>query len=94
MAGAVQNELSSVENKRRFKFVLIAMLLVYGGATLFWMRTQPVADPLSGVWTGDWGTTPSHRNLVTVNLKWDGTSLTGTVNPGPHAVQFTNASFD
>jgi hypothetical protein len=31
---------------------------------------------------------------VTVNLKWDGTSLTGTVNPGPHAVQFTKASFD
>lgn len=94
VAAALQESISSVENKLRFKLVLMAMLLVYGSVTLFWIRTQTVADPLSGVWTGDWGTTPSHRNLVTVNLKWDGTSLTGTVNPGPHAVQFTKASFD
>jgi len=57
-------------------------------------RIQTVADPLSGIWTGDWGTTPSHRNSVTVNLKWDGTTLTGAINPGPHALQFTKASFD
>ena len=57
-------------------------------------RTATVADPLSGLWTGDWGTTPSHRNLVTVHLTWDGTTLTGVVNPGPHAVEFTKATFD
>lgn len=58
------------------------------------MRSKTVADPLSGVWTGDWGPTPSHRNSVTVNLKWDGTALQGAINPGPHAIQFTKASFD
>jgi len=73
---------------------LIALLLVYAGVMLVRLRPRTVVDPLSGIWTGDWGTTPSHRNAVTVNLKWDGTTLTGIANPGPHAVQFTKASFD
>ena len=58
------------------------------------LRSRSVKDPLSGIWTGDWGTTPSHRNPVTVKLEWDGTILRGTVNPGSSAVQFTKASFD
>jgi hypothetical protein len=82
------------EKKLRFKPFLIAFLLVCAGLMLVRLRTQTVADPLSGVWIGDWGTTPSHRNSVTVNLKWDSTTLTGIVNQGPHAVQFTKASFD
>jgi hypothetical protein len=58
------------------------------------MRTPQVIDPLSGIWVGDWGPTPSHRNSVTINLKWDGATLTGAVNPGPHAFRFKTASFD
>jgi len=73
---------------------LIVILLIGGGALLVRNRTTPAIDPLSGIWTGDWGPTPSHRNSVTVNLKWDGATLTGVVNPGPHAVQLTIASFD
>ncbi len=52
------------------------------------------ADPLSGTWTGDWGPSPTHRNPVTVELKWDGKNLTGTVNPGPDAVELKKATFD
>jgi hypothetical protein len=52
------------------------------------------ADPLSGTWTGDWGPTATHRNPVTVELKWDGKALTGVVNPGPQAVALLKASFD
>src|SRR5262249_19045541 len=51
-------------------------------------------DPLSGTWTGDWGPTPTHRNQVTVQLKWDGKALTGTVNPGPNAIQLQKSTFD
>jgi hypothetical protein len=36
-------------------------------------------DPLSGTWTGDWGPGPGDRNTVSVDLKWDGKALTGTV---------------
>ena len=41
-------------------------------------------DPLSGTWTGDWGPSPGDRNEVTVELKLDGGTLTGVVNPGPN----------
>ena len=51
-------------------------------------------DPLSGTWTGDWGPSPDDRNQVTVELKLDGKNLTGTVNPGPNAVQLLKATFD
>ncbi len=51
------------------------------------------ADPLSGTWTGDWGPNANDRNAVTVELKWDGTTLTGTVNPGPQAVPLSKASY-
>jgi hypothetical protein len=54
---------------------------------------QPAGD-LSGTWVGDWGPSPSDRNQVTVELKWDGTALSGTVNPGPNAVPLQKATFD
>lgn len=51
------------------------------------------ADPLSGTWTGEWGPNANDRNMVTLELKWDGTALTGTVNPGPEGVALTKASY-
>ena len=52
------------------------------------------SDPLSGTWVGDWGPSPDDRNQVTVELKWDGKKLTGTVNPGPNAVELQKTTFD
>src|SRR6266850_5051948 len=51
-------------------------------------------DPLSGTWTGDWGPSPGDRNPVTVQLKWDGKALTGTVNPGSDAITLQKSTFD
>ncbi len=51
-------------------------------------------DPLSGTWAGDWGPSPDDRNQVTVELKWDGKALTGTVNPGPNAVTIDKGTFN
>ena len=51
------------------------------------------ADPLSGTWKGDWGPSATDRNQVELDLKLDGTNLTGTVNPGPNAVMLTKGSF-
>ena len=31
---------------------------------------------------------------MTVQLKWDGKALTGTVNPGPDAIALQNSTFD
>ncbi len=52
------------------------------------------ADPLSGTWKGDWGPSPTDRNAVILELKWNGKTLTGTVNPGPEAIAIEKASFD
>jgi hypothetical protein len=54
------------------------------------------ADPLSGTWTGDWGPNAGDRNQVSVELKWDGKSLTGVVkslNPSRPDVPLTNSSY-
>jgi len=68
--------------------------LICMAACLLTATSVIAADPLSGTWTGDWGPSPTHRNPVTVELKWDGKNLTGTVNPGPDAVELKKASFD
>jgi hypothetical protein len=52
------------------------------------------ADPVTGTWSGDWGPTAEHRNNVTLELSWNGTTLNGTVNSGPSAIQLGSASFD
>ena len=52
------------------------------------------SDPLSGTWSGDWGPTATHRNQVTVQLCWNGSELTGIVNPDTDAIALTMASFD
>src|SRR5262245_29228485 len=52
------------------------------------------SDPLSGTWTGDWGPSARDRNDVTVEFKWDGKVLSGTVNPGPQAVALKNSTFN
>ena len=56
---------------------------------------QPVAaDPLSGQWVGEWGPSPARQTAVMLELKWDGTTLTGTVNPGRNAIELSKAAFD
>ena len=57
-------------------------------------QTAKGADPLTGSWAGDWGPSASDRNTVALDLKWDGKSLTGTVNPGPSAIEIKNSTFD
>ena len=56
---------------------------------------QPLAaDPLSGQWVGRWGPSANRQTDVMLELKWDGTTLTGTVNPGRNALELSKATFD
>jgi hypothetical protein len=50
--------------------------------------------PMSGVWVGDWGFSASERKRVVIVLEWEGTDLSGVINPGPNAVQVKLASAD
>jgi len=74
-----------------FQLICIAACLAIS-APVFAQKAG--ADPLSGTWVGDWGPSTWDRNQVTVDLKWDGKDLTGTVNPGPNAVLLIKATFD
>jgi len=55
---------------------------------------QQKTDALTGTWKGDWGSSPTDRNAVVVELKWNGKTLTGVVNPGPDSIPIEKASFD
>jgi hypothetical protein len=50
--------------------------------------------PLTGTWYGDFGPTRAQRNDLTVVMKWDGSTTTGIVNPGPSAVPIKTARLD
>jgi hypothetical protein len=73
------------------KLVILAAFLA-AGFSVFSLHAAD--DPLTGTWVGDWGPSDWDRNQVTVELKWDGKNLTGTVNPGPNAVELKKTTFD
>ncbi len=76
--------------KKLYALSLAASLVLAASA----FAQKSGSDPLSGTWVGDWGPSAADRNQVTVELKWDGKALTGTVNPGPNAVPLQKATFD
>jgi len=76
---------------KTLKIAFLTAFLVTGVAVL---ALNAADDPLSGTWIGDWGPSAADRNQATVELKWDGKNLTGTVNPGANAVELVKATFD
>src|SRR5262245_11815936 len=70
-----------------FAFIVIALAVLS-------LTAHSVEDPLTGRWTGNWGPTPSHRHAVVLELKWDGKTLKGTINPGANAFKLQRVSFD
>jgi hypothetical protein len=41
--------------------------------------------PLTGTFTGDWGTGKGPRNHITLVMNWDGEKVAGVINPGPNS---------
>ena len=50
--------------------------------------------PLKGSWSGDWGPSADDRRRLLLLLDWDGSAVTGTINPGPNAVPIAAATLD
>ena len=69
----------------RLKIGFAGLLLMFLLSCIHPAIAQQSADPLTGTWKGDWGPSATDRNSVTIELKWNGKTLTGTVNPGPDA---------
>jgi hypothetical protein len=52
--------------------------------------------PLSGTWSGNWGTSAKEadRNHTTLVLSWDGKTVQGLVDPGPDSAKVRVATLD
>lgn len=50
--------------------------------------------PLTGTWSGDWGTGASQRTAITIVLNWDGKNVTGIINPGPDSIPLAGVYLD
>ncbi len=50
--------------------------------------------PLTGTWSGDWGTAATHRTTITLVMNWDGKNVTGIINPGPDAIPIASVDVD
>jgi hypothetical protein len=65
--------------RSRFAPVLCILVCMAIAIPVVAQQRAAAPDPLTGTWTGDWGPSPGDRNMVSVDLKWDGKALTGTV---------------
>src|SRR5256712_7854040 len=78
--------------KVRVTMVSLLFIVLLGHVSA--ASAQQKGDPLTGTWKGDWGPSPTDRNAVIVELKWNGKTLTGAINPGPDAIPIDKGSFD
>ena len=67
--------------------VAIAFLCLAGTASVLAQE----GHPLVGSWHGDRGTSARNRTDVTLIMDWDGTQVTGLVNPGFEHMALQNA---
>ena len=74
---------------RAFALVLVIGCLVFAASI-----AAQEGHPLTGTWSGDWGSSPTQRTHLTLVLSWDGKAVTGTINPGPDAVQISSVALD
>ena len=77
-----------MQNRGFHLFCLFVLLIVVTPAI------AQEGHPLTGTWSGDWGTTATQRTHLTLVLSWDGKNVTGTINPGPDAIQIGSVLLD
>lgn len=65
-------------------FVVLAACAPKGG---------PSTAPPSGRWSGDYGPDADRRESVTLDLRWENTTLRGTVHSGTRSLDVSQAIF-
>ena len=74
---------------RRFALSVIGSLVILSNPAV-----AQEGHPLAGTWSGDWGAGAAKRTHITMVMAWDGTSITGTINPGPDAIAVPAIALD
>jgi hypothetical protein len=80
--------------RRTFHFTCFLGCLSLIAAGFAQLAFAQQGHPLTGTWSGDWGTSPTQRMQVTVVMNWDGKNVTGIINPGPDAVPIGSVYVD
>ena len=63
-------------------------------STLSLAAQSPGADPISGTWTGSMGPNETDRHPITVELKFDGTNISGLITGPPYPGEIKSGTFD
>jgi hypothetical protein len=77
-------ETNPARRARRFAVHALVAAVVGGLALAVAPARAQEGHPLAGTWYGDYGA-GAQKNDVTVIMKWDGSSVTGSINPGPNS---------
>jgi hypothetical protein len=72
------------------KVRLVRLATVVACLTVAATLSAQFGHPLTGSWSGDWGTTKDQRNRVLLDIQWDGKALRGTLNGAPLTVATVN----
>ena len=75
---------------RRRAFLAMSAAGLFAGAP---SRAQE-GHPLTGTWSGDWGAAGTPRTRVTLVIGWEGSELSGVINPGPNAIPVRRIALD
>ena len=73
--------------------ILSLLLLLVAAIAIATTAKAQEGHPLAGTWYGDYEAGKQKRDL-TIIMKWDGKSATGTMNPGASAVPIKSATLD
>jgi hypothetical protein len=80
--------------RRTFHFTCFMAYLSFAVAASGHLAFAQQGHPLTGTWSGDWGTSPTQRNQITVVMNWDGKKVSGILNPGPDAIPIASVFVD
>lgn len=74
--------------------LLIACCILLFAVPVAAQSAKAAPDPLSGTWTGYMGRNDSERQYITLTLKLDGKSVTGTITGPPSPGEIRTGTFD
>ena len=72
---------------KRLQHVLFCIVAAFSGVS----ATAQEGYPLDGTWRGEYG---ADNTVAVVVMNWDGSVISGRINPGRNTINFTSASLN